>query len=568
MVELTDQQIAAVDHDGLIVVSACPGSGKTTVVAHRMQRLIKDKHLLPYQGVAVLSFTNVAKDAVTELYSSLACEAIRYPHFVGTIDSFMNHFLLRVIGHRLLGKKRESSIILDVNSTWINARFPKLARFKLNGQNITLDCDGNVIYQQRSMTISPEAQEYISSVKEQLWRSNIVTQGDVSFYCLQILRQYPSFAESLIRRFPYLMIDEAQDCSDTQMAIVDELKLRGHLEIMLLGDPYQAIYEWRDANPKLLLDKEGDSDWVSLPITETQRCGSSICGFLNRFHSGRTISQDVSRTLVSDAEVVVRHNSDFTIALAEFLSHARSKGIAMNQASVAVLYGGHRSVANIRKTKINEDDLFAVRDSDVQSLPLRAKIQLDRSQFRQAYECMFKYYFFVTEKERIRSSRLLKDHPLASTLNKIRLWNTCKELPSLHQSLESWITAANRVLKDTADVLGVEFLALKRKRTQPNILDLQDDLISDAGGSAIGEITVQNIHQIKGRTFDAVMIYVDSGRGQWKLTVKKIKEGLTQHDLFGSAHLDDTRCFYVAASRARRLLWVSSGDREIEDILM
>src|SRR3989304_2585187 len=102
MIQLTESQRNAVNEDGLIVLTACPGSGKTTVVAHRLQRLIEEKQLLAYQGVAVLSFTNVAKNSVQQMYRDLTGNKIQYPHFVGTIDSFLNSFVIRVVGHRLL----------------------------------------------------------------------------------------------------------------------------------------------------------------------------------------------------------------------------------------------------------------------------------------------------------------------------------------------------------------------------------------------------------------------------------------------------------------------------------
>lgn len=567
MIELTDRQTNAVNEDGLIVVNACPGSGKTTIVAHRLRRLTEQKQLLEYQGVAVLSFTNVAKEAVFKMYSELAGAPVTYPHFVGTIDSFLNRFFIRVVCHRLLFKKTEKAIILDVNSRWVDNIFPRLKQFRLSGQNITYDRDGNVIYQQKNRTLDSEKQAYIENVKRHLKRINIITQSDVSYFCLTILRTYPSYAKAIIDRFPYIIIDEAQDCSDTQMAIVDELKQLGHTEIMLLGDPFQSIYEWRDANPQLLIDKEQDDDWQSLAMTETQRCGNNICEFLNKFHTARTISPDVNRTELRDAEVIARHYDDFNNALNAFLDHVRTKEIEVNYNNVAVLYGGHKSVANVRKSKIDEEALFAVSEADIQALPLRAKIYYDRSQFKQAYECISRYCYFAIERERLKSYRQLREHELAEISNKIRIWNTCKKIPSLQMSLLDWINATNIELNEVMNDLGAEFVELKKKRNQADIPNLQEALLIDLRAENFRDITIQNIHQIKGRTFDAVMIYVDSGRGRWKLTVNKIKESLTQHDLFGSDHLDDTRCFYVAASRARRLLWICSEDSEIVTIL-
>nr|MBN2278692.1 ATP-dependent helicase [candidate division Zixibacteria bacterium] len=566
MIELTTSQQAAVNAEGLIVLTACPGSGKTTVVAHRLRHLMEKRQLREYQGIAVLSFTNVAKDSIRQMYYELTGDQVKGPHFVGTIDSFLNGFVIRVTGHRLLEKKTQKVIILDVNSLWIDDRFPKLKQFGLSGQNICHDCSGNVIYQQKNKTISAEAQQYLVVVKRELRKGNIITQGDVSYYCLEILRSFPGFTKALCNRFPFIIVDEAQDCSETQMAIIDELKRQGHSEIMLLGDPYQSIYEWRDANPELIIAKDQDGDWQSLSITETQRCGESICQFLNKFHNARSITQDTNRTEISDAEVIARQADDFNNALAEFVAYARDKGIMIGPDNVAILYGGHRSVANIRKSKIKETDLFAVENSDIQALPLRAKIHFDRAEYKQAYECLLRFLYFSSKGERVKSSRQLHDHKLGDLDSKWLIWSTCKRLPSLELSLLEWIREVNVVLNEATSEIGCRACELKKKRNQADLNNLNKDLLIEADEAEVREITIQNIHQIKGRTFDAVMIYVDSGRGRWKLTVSKIKESLTQHDLFGSDHLDDTRCFYVAASRARKVLWICSKDKAIETI--
>ena len=79
-----------------IDVQACPGSGKTTLIAAKLILLAK-KWPLSDQGICVLSHTNVAKDEIIErLKKSKSLEAQRllsYPHFIGTIQEFTNRFL-------------------------------------------------------------------------------------------------------------------------------------------------------------------------------------------------------------------------------------------------------------------------------------------------------------------------------------------------------------------------------------------------------------------------------------------------------------------------------------------
>lgn len=103
--ELTDAQKELVyEKTGLFVVKACPGSGKTLTVAARLHRLLADwgsRHT----GIATLSFTNTAWQ---EVENYLARDygvrvPLSHPHFLGTIDSFINQFIFLPFGHKVVG---------------------------------------------------------------------------------------------------------------------------------------------------------------------------------------------------------------------------------------------------------------------------------------------------------------------------------------------------------------------------------------------------------------------------------------------------------------------------------
>ena len=75
-------------------VQACPGSGKTTLVAAKLLILAK-KWEEPYEGICVLTHTNVARDEIiSRLHDHPAgFKLTSYPHFIGTIQEFVNQFL-------------------------------------------------------------------------------------------------------------------------------------------------------------------------------------------------------------------------------------------------------------------------------------------------------------------------------------------------------------------------------------------------------------------------------------------------------------------------------------------
>jgi ATP-dependent exoDNAse (exonuclease V) beta subunit len=62
------------------------------------------------------------------------------------------------------------------------------------------------------------------------------------------------------------------------------------------------------------------------------------------------------------------------------------------------------------------------------------------------------------------------------------------------------------------------------------------------------------------------MVFIDSGSGNFKLSIGKLEKILQHKNLLTGNYHEDGRCFYVAASRARRLLWIASLDKKIEHV--
>jgi DNA helicase-2/ATP-dependent DNA helicase PcrA len=90
----TDPRLAVLGSMETLDIEACPGSGKTTLLVAKLA-ILANKWRHHRQGICVLSHTNAARNEIeTKLSSCSAGTALlRYPHFVGTIHSFVNEFL-------------------------------------------------------------------------------------------------------------------------------------------------------------------------------------------------------------------------------------------------------------------------------------------------------------------------------------------------------------------------------------------------------------------------------------------------------------------------------------------
>lgn len=94
MFDFTTEQVEFLESSGKVVLHACPGSGKTTIVARKMVDYLQHWNR-PHQGIAVLSFTNVASDEISHQATVMLPEGycVDVPHFVGTLDSFIDNFI-------------------------------------------------------------------------------------------------------------------------------------------------------------------------------------------------------------------------------------------------------------------------------------------------------------------------------------------------------------------------------------------------------------------------------------------------------------------------------------------
>ena len=304
--DLNEERSAYLQARGKIILNACPGSGKTTTIAQKIIELEESKEIDSYSGIACLSFTNSAKDEINESYSKLSGKILRFPNHVSTIDSFINKFITLPF-YNILNRNFNRPKILDhtniLDDMWrvqyINKRTGKLQeglQYKINqfkgknGRSIfhsylpsqirlepddSFTVDGN---QPSASNVDKKVfNEYCKYIKETQFKKGLISTGDSAYIALYILRNNPKICNWLSLRFPYIIIDEAQDNSLMQHAIFEELFKQGLKNIELIGDPYQSLYEWRDANPNEFLKKYSeDESWSSFDLTDNRRSPQNI----------------------------------------------------------------------------------------------------------------------------------------------------------------------------------------------------------------------------------------------------------------------------------------------------
>ena len=227
---------------------ACPGSGKTTLLVAKLAVLAK-RWPHRQQGICVLSHTNAARNEIgTRLSSSAAGIALlRYPHFIGTIHSFVNEFL----AVPWLRSKGNPVRVIDTQIT-LRQRMASLApnwRYAIQQRNLKPYC---LMYERPDYTGGGKGGLGSATQTYQALVSAARLSSEQGYFCFdemfvwanELLDARPDVAQIMRARFPLVFIDEAQDNSKEQAALLHRIFTDGKAPSrrQRFGDSNQAIY--------------------------------------------------------------------------------------------------------------------------------------------------------------------------------------------------------------------------------------------------------------------------------------------------------------------------------------
>lgn len=267
-------------------ITACAGSGKTRTAVHRlakMRSMLDDDHGM----VALLSFSNVAVETFKKDYLALGVVSQQSRRSmlieIDTVDGFITNNILRPHAFRTMKCGRTPFLV--------DGREPFLKSFTVfdgNRPHPTSDLqirfrDGKLEFglgRQFAIVDSHTAKAAISK----LGKVGAYTHTTARYWAIRALLDQPTLTRALVRRFPHILIDEAQDIGPLHEAILQILVKHG-ATLTLIGDVNQGIYEFSDADGRFLKEygsKEGvtsrelERNYRSVP--EILRVANKLCG--------------------------------------------------------------------------------------------------------------------------------------------------------------------------------------------------------------------------------------------------------------------------------------------------
>jgi DNA helicase II / ATP-dependent DNA helicase PcrA len=247
-----DEQTKALLHATNGDFQAAPGSGKTTLLGAKLA-LMAARWPHERRGICILTHTNVAREEIEICLRSAPHgeKLLSYPHFIGTIQAFVNRFLalpwlrsqgieLREIDDDAFEERFFRLVHADYSvKKWV-AESPYRRESMIRGVRYRGAALDVVTTGQTALPAKGAVITRVRAVKGLLLKEGRVRHEDMFAFAEAALAGVPDLADALEHRFPNVFIDEMQDTSDLQLEVLTKV-FRAGSSVQRFGDVNQSI---------------------------------------------------------------------------------------------------------------------------------------------------------------------------------------------------------------------------------------------------------------------------------------------------------------------------------------
>ena len=545
-------------------ISAGPGAGKTYWLVNHIENVLQNSNRMGcYRKIACITYTNIAVETIVKRMGFIAdrvevstIHGFIYANIIKPYMSFIasdyEFDVTRMEGHdeHFISRKKivewltnhpnksrfaapytlQQLTKLDHNISAVGSWLSSLS-YTLNGNNIEFSIDNAKAFYMDSTTrrnlgtitclnkLLPGLLDY----KKLFWKNGVLHHDDVLYFGYILLQKYPFIIQVLRSKFPYFFVDEFQDTSPIQAAI---LKTIGESETVVgvIGDKAQSIYGFQGADPNYFTS-------FSLPdiqdylIADNRRSSIEIINVLN--HVRRDIVQNPIRAI--NGENVIMYVGDINIALNEAIRKADGKLTVLSRDNIT---------SNALKRQMNSSwpltDLVSslrniderIRRSTVIS-SLTAIELAQQKKFKEAIKEMEKNFTGIKDKHYRKKTALSKICFLTSLYSDYKSLPLFKFYELVKEHVKTDMVKLTRgAARQFYDSTTYEQLAV--------CIKLADD-----------DSPSRTIHKSKGDEFDSVLIVLG-------------KEADLKFLLQPPLLNEEQRVFYVGVSRAKNKLSICS----------
>lgn len=561
--DITPQRQAYLDARGYTILTACPGSGKTTSIVKKLQTvsIYCEEHYGRHAGFACMSFTNKACAELKQKYNEMHNERLSFPNEVLTIDSFIMQYVVLPFWYLCDACKKKPLVVNEedileqvyYNNVKIEGEWRKYPIMELRPY-------GKLIHSKKPSLISIEKMGFkwnhkvVTNANEMKYckaaisyrlSKGFITSGDALWMACYILKNHKDVSNALVTRFPYIIVDEAQDNSELHFEFFKLLKLAGLQNLEYVGDICQSIYGFNNARPELLQNLMLEEGWNVLPLSECRRSNQRIIDLYSKLKS-----KDVPNIIsygVNDkgVPIVVYRYDNVRDVISDFYKICDD-----NELTSRIVLA--RGVDKCKELAGVKDVNFKYWKSELPYLLIDAAFAYDDSDIDYAFRkirLVLSDLFAGASSDSKRQFIYEIEHDINWNT---RIFGFLKQIPSLSLSYKEWSEQTSVLLKEYWGLDNYPVLEPYKKKNGYKMNDIASMSVecfhqSKDKGSEYHK-SIDTIHAVKGATYDAVLLFLsENSKGQ---SVSLNDFPYESIDVM----TESQRMIYVACSRATQFL--------------
>ena len=317
-VKLNQQQKEAVQStEGPVLLLAVPGSGKTTVLVTRLGYMIYCKHIRP-ERILTVTYTVAATKDMSKRFADRFGEEMADRLEFRTI----NGICARIIQYygRKIGKTPFELVKDEKNTTGMLIKicqehgmgYPTESDLK-NVRTLITYIKNMMLSEEELQKLEEESEIRIAGIYHsycsEMRKQNLMDYDDQMLYAYKMLRMDPELLDYFQNLYPYICVDEAQDTSKIQHAIIALLAAKSE-NLFMVGDEDQSIYGFRAAYPEALLDFEKNHPGAKVLLMEENfRSNAKIVAAADKFIQKNTLRHEKHMKAAREAGADIREIS-------------------------------------------------------------------------------------------------------------------------------------------------------------------------------------------------------------------------------------------------------------------
>lgn len=608
--KLNEQQKEAVQSvEGPVLLLAVPGSGKTTVLVTRLGYMIYVKGIAPEKILTVTYTVAATEDMAARFASQFGTDMADRLTFktINGICAGIIHTYGRKTGRTPFALLNDEKVIADTlakiyqktERTYATESDLQTVRTLITyiKNSMLTDAEIREMDKTADMKISAIYKEYNTWLREQ----KLMDYDDQMVYAYTMLQRFPELLRLYQDKFPYLCVDEAQDTSKIQHAIIALLASKTE-NLFMVGDEDQSIYGFRAAYPEALLSFEKNHPGAKVLLMEENfRSGAGIVKAADTFIQKNTLRHKKHMRAIKDGEEVVKEIAvktrddqyRYLAAVAENCAAARAdrvggrsdNGTADASHTVAVLYRDHECALPLIDLLERKEIPYRMRNAEISFFTHRTVLDVlnimklamhpkDAETFLQVY---YKINTYIRKEDALQIARI-------SETQDISVWNaavryhglsdyTMSSVQNTRMHMQQLLTergdkAVKRILYYMgyqeylercglkADKIEILRILGSREDSMAGLLqrlrELQDILTRKETDYSCNFI-LSTIHASKGLEYDTVYL-MDVTDGILPAQMLKNPEKASGEER--ENYEEERRLFYVGATRAKSELYV------------